>query len=323
MEYSNKKIYPDLNYSKSVPLNELSQKGKIFVEFIQERIGKKFKSKSIQSQYRAVIKHLNDFSLEQNMEIYTNSISEEFIGDFICHLEEKNLMSSTIKGIIEKVKAMVKKSAIYGYPIDPTFDDVLLKDEEIFATYLTLNEITRIYYFKGLTKYQEQIRDLFVVGCLTGLRYSDYSTLTKDNFRDDIIVKKTKKTGITVYVPIHDYVKNIFKKYNGEMPKYLSIQHFNRSLKEICKKIGFDEELSFTRTIGGKTVTKYCKRWELISSHTARRSAATNMYNSGRFTTMQIMMITGHTTEKNFFKYIQKNKEENALSLSNDIFFKK
>ena len=62
---------------------------------------------------------------------------------------------------------------------------------------------------------------------------------------------------------------------------------------------------------------------EIISSHTARRSAATNMYNSGRMKTLQIMLITGHTTEKNFFRYIKIGREENAKNISTDLFFRK
>ena len=47
------------------------------------------------------------------------------------------------------------------------------------------------------------------------------------------------------------------------------------------------------------------------------------MYNSTIMTTLQIMLITGHTTEKNFFRYIKVNREENAQSLSSDMFFRR
>ena len=186
-----------------------------------------------------------------------------------------------------------------------------------------MNEITRIYYYTGLTKKQEKIRDLFIVGCLTGMRYSDYSTLTSDNIQKDIIIKKTKKTGVTVHVPVHSYIKELLEKYNGELPKDISIQHFNRSIKTICKKIGLTDKVVFTRTVGHNVVTDTYEMWQVISSHTARRSVATNMYNSGRMKTLQIMLITGHTTEKNFFRYIKIGREENAKNISTDLFFRK
>ena len=124
---------------------------------------------------------------------------------------------STISLFIS-IKSMIKKAGTYGYAIDPTYDEYVdIEDEDIFSVYLSLNEITRIYYFLGLTKKQEKIRDLFVVGCLTALRFSDYSTLTTQNFNNDFIIKITKKTNKKVIIPIHDYVREIYKKYNGEI----------------------------------------------------------------------------------------------------------
>lgn len=53
---------------------------------------------------------------------------------------------------------------------------------------------------------------MFVIGCLTALRYSDYSRLTSQNLVDGYIMIRTKKTNVDVKVPAHDYVKEIFKK---------------------------------------------------------------------------------------------------------------
>ena len=190
------------------------------------------------------------------MIIFTNSINEEFLDDFITYLESEDLKQTYIRSIISLVKSMARKAGTYGYAIDPTYDDVDIDDEDIFSVYLSMNEITRIYYFKGLTKKQQRIRDLFVVGCLTALRYSDYSTLTINNFRGDFIDKVTKKTGKRVIVPIHDYIREIYKKYDGEIASGLTNQHFNRYIKMICKKVGIDDEIIYTYTRGGKLKTK-------------------------------------------------------------------
>jgi integrase len=61
----------------------------------------------------------------------------------------------------------------------------------------------------------------------------------------------------------------------------------------------------------------------MISSHTARRSAATNMYLTGRWKTFQIMAITGHTTEESFFRYIKVSKTDVAKQMAGDSYFKK
>ena len=94
-------------------------------------------------------------------------------------------------------------------------------------------------------------------------------------------------------------------------------------IKLIMKKIGFTDNVTYSYTKGGKlnTITKV--KWEMISSHTARRSAATNMYLTGRMKTYEIMQLTGHTTEKNFFRYIKVTSDDTAKSISGDVFFRK
>lgn len=222
---------------------------------------------------------------------------------------------------------MIRKASQYNYAVDATYDTIDMRTEPTFAVFLSMNEITRIYYYKfenqDKRKAKERIRDLFVVGCLTALRYSDYSTLTADNLQNGYIVKRTKKTNVDVKVPAHDYVKEIFTKYNGQIPSGLCIQYFNKYLKLIMREIGLNDKITFSYTKGGKLKTVTREKWELISSHTARRSAATNMYLTGRMKTLEIMKLTGHRSEQNFFRYIRLTSDDTARSISGDMFFRK
>jgi len=299
--------------------------GVLFTDFIGQTVIRKAKrmGASYQKGYKTLIHHLNEFSEEYEADIFTNSVNEDFMDDFVSYLEGKELRQTYIMTLVSLVKSMASKAAKYGYAIDPSYDDVEVENEIPFNVYLSLNEITRIYFFKGLTKKQEEIKDLFVVGCLTALRYSDYSTLTKDNFCKDRIIKTTQKTGAKVNIPIHDYVKEIYAKYDGEVSKGLSIQHFNRYIKMVCRKVGINDLVTFEYTKGGKSVTETKEKWEMISSHTARRSAATNMYQTGRMKTYEIMSLTGHTTEKSFFRYIKTSTEDKAKQIAGDNFFRK
>jgi len=295
------KDYIDKNISKELKV------GVLFADFILETINRKAKrmGEKYKSNYKTLIFHLNNFSKDNDSIIYTNSVNEEFLDDFIIYLEGRNLKQNYIKNLLGLIKNMARKAGSYGYIVDCTYDDVSLNSEEYSNIYLTTNEITRIYYFKGLSKKKERIKDLFVIGCLTALRYSDYSTLTKENFVNNFIVKKTKKTGKNVVIPIHEYIKEIYEKYDGEISSGLCLQHFNRYIKSICKQIGFADSISHTYTRGGKIITDTKPKYEFVSSHTARRSAATNMYLTGRMKTYEIMSLTGHTTEKSFFRYIR------------------
>lgn len=303
------------------------KKGVFMSDFIASTISRKAKrmSSTYTKGYETLIHHLENFSRINDVNIYTNSINEVFLDDFIVYLEELDLKINYIKNLIILLKGMTKKAGAYGYVVDFTYDDVTLKDEDVFSVYLSASEITRIYYFKGLTRKQERIKDIFIVGCLTALRYSDYSTLTKENFTSDgnYLVKITKKTGKKVIIPVHDFIKEILNKYDGEIFSGLSIQHFNRYIKTICKKVGITDKITFSYTRGGHLHTKTCEKWEMISSHTARRSAATNMYLTGRLKTFEIMSLTGHTTEKSFFKYIKVTKEDISKQIAGDTFFRK
>jgi len=322
------KLVHNANHKRDY-INKLIQNepktGVLFSEFVKDTIDRKAKrmGESYKKNYTTLIHHLTNFSAQYDAVVYTNSVNEEFLDDFIVYLEEQNLRQSYIGTLISLVKSMASKAAKYGYAVDRSFDDVKVDPEEPFSVYLSSNEITRIYYYIGLTKKQERIRDLFIVGCLTALRYSDYSTLTKDNFGKQFITKITKKTNKKVIVPIHDYVREIYEKYNGDLSFGISIQHFNRYLKKICKRIGFDSDITINYIRGGTLITESKKKWELISSHTARRSAATNMYQTGRMKTYEIMSLTGHTTEKSFFRYIRTSDSDIVNNISGDNYFKK
>ena len=291
-----------------------------------ERINRR-KSEHYAAVYDAIIKHIDKFSEEFDCNIFTNSVTAEFLDDFIVYLEDQGLRHNTIVGYILKIQSLVRKASQYNYAIDNTYNEIELKCEPTNAVFLSMNEITRIYYYKFVKqdrrKAKERIRDMFVIGCLTALRYSDYSRLTSKNLIDNYIMIRTKKTNIDVKVPAHDYVKEIFDKYHGDVPCGLCIQYFNKYLKVIMREIGINNLITYSFTKGGKLITVTREKWEIISSHTARRSAATNMYLTGRMKTYEIMKLTGHRSEQNFFRYIRLTGDDTARSISGDMFFRK
>ena len=144
-----------------------------------------------------------------------------------------------------------------------------------------------------------------MIGCYTGLRFSDYSILKPQNINDGFIKIKQVKTGSPIVIPVHSVVKKILEKHNGKLPKSISNEKTNEYLKEIVSK-----EI----TKGGSQITQMREKWKLVQSHTARRSFATNEYNAGT-PPLVIMAITGHKTEKSFLKYIRVTPDEHAIKL--------
>ncbi|MCE9240151.1 site-specific integrase [Bacteroides thetaiotaomicron] len=312
------------HFRQSKPLE-----GIYFTTFAKEILEKRSRRKSehYAAVYDAIIKHIDNFSEEFDCDIFTNSVTAEFLDDFIIYLEDQGLRHNTIVGYILKIQSLIRRASQYNYAVDVTYDEIDLKCEPTNAVFLSMNEITRIYYYKfekqDKRKAKEKIRDMFVLGCLTALRYSDYSRLTSQNLVNGYIVIRTKKTNVDVKVPAHDYVKEIFAKYNGQIPSGLCIQYFNKYLKVIMREIGLNDLVTYSFTKGGELKTVTREKWELVSSHTARRSAATNMYLTGRMKTLEIMKLTGHRTEQNFFLYIRLTADDTARSISGDMFFRK
>jgi integrase len=189
-------------------------------------------------------------------------------------------------------------------------------EEEAEDIYLTIDEIEKIENL-DLTEMpgKDKVRDLFLIGCWTGLRLSDYKTIISKDIQDGFIVKKQQKTEQPVVLPIHPTVKRIFEKYDNKLPEPISDQKFNDALKVIAKKAKIKDKVHISITKGGIKKSKAYEKWQHVSSHTARRSFATNLYKQG-FPALSIAKLTGHKTEQAFLKYIKVTPTENARMLA-------
>jgi integrase len=103
------------------------------------------------------------------------------------------------------------------------------------------------------------------------------------------------------------------------MPRYITNQKLNRYIKEACRAAGIVEQVVTVRISAGRRVEERHAKYELVTTHTARRSFATNEYlraiREGR-DWRPIMAITGHKKESQFFDYIRITSEENAVLFS-------
>ena len=299
-------------------------------EFIYKHCNETRGSTSYKRYYRRLARIIENFEQSIRIEVYSDSfdykVSEEYLHFIRSAKPEKNreaYRSSTVKMFIQRTIAMVNKANREGYAGQTCYlSELDAKDEDSCAVYLTMTEIEKLFDLK-LKQTNAQIRDLFVIGCLTALRYSDYSRLTEDNFVNGNITIKTKKTGVRVSVPVHRMINDIIERNKGYsfLNYTASMQNFNKTLKTLCKRAGIIDKVLIERTEGFRPIRKIFRKCELVSSHTARRSGATNMYLAG-IQPVRIMLITGHATESAFYKYIRIQKDENARELQSHPFFK-
>lgn len=260
--------------------------------------------------YKRALKILKEY--KNNLEF--EDITLEFYNDFISYLNEKRFSINTVGDNIKKLKAVMAAALELGYHKNTAFQGKYFTkpSEEADNIYLSVKELKEIEALSLSSKPSlDRVRDLFLVGCYTGLRFSDFSRLTPKNITDGYIEIEQSKTSEKVVIPVHSVIKKIILKYNG-LPPTISNQKFNNYLKEICQDVkSLQGTESKTTTKAGKKVTMNMNKWQMVSSHTARRSFATNEYLNGT-STLTIMAVTGHKTEKAFLKYIKVSKKEEA-----------
>lgn len=306
----------------------------MLTDFIYSQLGRmKNRSNSYKNSFRTVADHIKKFQTHTGIILYLDNVTEDIGSEFIHFLthygrlkkekgKPEGLMSNTVTCIWWRVSTVLRKAEQQGHKVNVGFENVTTEREDANAIYLTVCELNKLNELKNLSKEAKAVRDRFLLGCYTALRFGDYSQLNSGNIVGDKYIEvKTRKTGARVVIPVHPVVRKILKRNGGDFPALPSQQSFGATIKRVCKKAGIDEPVLYERTIGGRVVRKRVKKYELVSSHTARRTGATNMYLAG-IPTFRVMLLTGHTTEQSFFKYIRIQREENARTLSEHPFFK-
>lgn len=251
--------------------------------------------------------------------LYFDDITPEFKIQFIGVMNEKQFKINTISRAISFTKFVCGQAFEEGIHSNTYYQtsDFDVDEEDVDNIYLTSDELKALFEVETFNSPGHQTaRDLFLIGCYTALRYSDYSRIIPQYIRTTengtkVIDMMTKKTKQRVVIPfLFPELDILLAKHNYTSPK-LSDQKLNEYIKQIAEKAGIDHEVVINETIGGIHQEVVYKKYELITSHTARRTGATNLFKLG-FAPMEIMKITGHTSERTFMKYIKVSKVENA-----------
>lgn len=273
---------------------------------------------------RSVLKRfeafLNESALPDDWSVFR---SHRFDSQFTSWCYKKNYKQNTVYASYGVLKPWLNAARTEGFDCGDNYRKLKGKGVDVDAIYLTEEEITSIYKLDipslirsgevDAKSTMEETRDLFLIGCWTGLRRSDLSRLDEAVFdmKNNLITITAAKTAKKVIIPMHPYVVQLYRKYKGVFPKLTTRSHSNEHIKEIGRLSGIVDTVSITENRGGVVKDVKYRKYELIGMHTARRSFATNMYKRG-FPSISIMRITGHTTESNFLKYIKVSLEENA-----------
>ena len=309
---------------------EVNDNRGLFVPFVQSTIEKLKGDRNPESikSYNVLLGKLKDFEKEYKTNLSFKDIDLDFYRSFQKWFYKKDYSANYFAKMIKIIKTFMTEAnetgvtSFQGHKLKG-FSKIEVESENI---YLTVEELLRIHNLNvNLLPVDKRetyliVKNKFLIGAFTGLRISDFNRLDEINISDNKIRIKTLKTLQNVVIPIHPVVKDILDS-GFDLKSKVSAKAINDMIKDICCLAKINESVLINENIGGKNKQKTYKKWQLVSSHTARRSGATNMFKAG-IPSISIMKITGHTTEKSFMKYIKISAEENADLLSRHEFFK-
>jgi integrase len=282
---------------------------------------------------------LKKFEKKMKREYDFDDIDMNFYRDYTAYLNEQGYAINTTGKCIKQLKAIMALAQSEGLHSNSKYQDKRFKGTrvEVDSIYLTKEDLKKMMAvdLSKRTYGFDLARDIFMVGVWTAQRVSDYNNIrpedievyTKRSIVDvpdpenpgktiekiekkeiRVINIRQKKTGTKVAIPCSSELLRILQKYNFDIPK-LSGQNINDNIKEVARLAGLTEIIKTESTKGGKKTIEEHQKWELVHSHTARRTGATLMYLAG-MDIYDIMKITGHSTPIMLKKYIKADELE-------------
>lgn len=180
----------------------------------------------------------------------------------------------------------------------PECSGIKIQKEETDKVYLTVEELKLLSDIE-LSGIEATVRDLFLLGAYTGARVSDFTQFTIDNLNDGVLKYMQQKTGKKVSIPVNQTVIDILNRG----VRVVTRVEVNRTIKVVCKKAGINSTDVYFKRRYGKIDKEVKEKWEMVQSHTARRSFATNLALAGA-SLIYIQKLLGHTKVSMTEKYI-------------------
>lgn len=217
-------------------------------------------------------------------------MNDDTLHDLLDELLEQGLAPSSIKTMCAELKAVLNKNR-RRVPSTDFGETLTLKGTVTQSVYLTASEMELFLSHYPKTDTEHFVHRTFCIGMMTGARQIDAARMTISNCDIDTqtVVYVPKKTpGVVVRVPI-DERHGLREVLADKRKASCCLDTYNDILRRICRGIGIDNECSVVKA--GKSIT--APKWKLISSHTARRTFATNLYLAG-ISIEDIAMMMGH-----------------------------
>jgi site-specific recombinase XerD len=279
----------------------------IYDVYLEEKKTLSNVTKGTLTKYRSLKAKFDQYEDHINQRHKLTDLKSEFWNDFIKFLrQELNIHDNTLDGYINAFKTFLRWASKQGYQINDSYKDFVIGRYESDQLALTFEDVKKLEDAE-LSGAEERARDLFLVGIYSGQRFSDFSKISKDDLQDGFIIIRSKKTDTISYIPLTESLERILIKYDWELPK-ISSQKFNKRIQMVCKKLEFTESFKRTSKKGTQKDVEVFQRWQIITSHTARRTFIT-LSKEKNLPDHLIMKVTGHRSLRSMHGYARFNKE--------------
>lgn len=234
-------------------------------------------------------------------EFDSSTFNKMILGQLIHYLlHDQKLADATVLKHVKSLKMFLKTA----YP-EKDWSWVRYSMLNVEAEVLTVTESELNMLINAELKgYRRKTRDLFVFMATTGMRHCD-SQLYERSWEtpEEVLEFIQLKTGGKAYPPLYGVAKTILNRYGGIPPK-ITNQKFNAFLKTLFKELNLDR-MVVIQTVRGKQVFRISKPlYEVISSHTARRTFITICLQKG-MPIQDVMKMSGHSDFNSMKPYMR------------------
>lgn len=313
-----KQKYNQLKLQNGSQTNALS-----FFDYAKQFIAqsKLHKTNATVKTYVTVINKLLQYQSYAKVSLCWHSFDMAFYYDFLhFYTNVQSLHTNGFGRAIKIIKIILNNALEHNIHNCTAYKSKKFKvlKEEVNNIYLSEDELQQMMQLDlSENPTMQLVRDCFIIACYTGLRFSDIAKVKSENISDNTLTIKTQKTLQWVNIPLLPIVVQILRRYqstpNG-FPTVCCSLTMNKYLKVIGQLANLNDNVILIRSKGKQRVEQCLPKYQLISTHTARRSFATNLFKKG-VPSRVIMSITGHQTEQSFNSYIKINGNENAQLL--------
>ncbi len=273
-----------------------------------------------------------------------DQITVGVVSKFKEFMLDREAKPSYIAAVLRGLKRIMKQA----YELDRTKNVVYLKDSYFKhksvkhrEIALTFEQIKEVYFAEMLRRTDGSLlpdyvaekvkvnRDAFIIDCLTGLRSSDLKRIDPEvhlvklkgiELLKITPIKTSASSNEPVFIPIHPMVREIFEKYDWNLPEMSKNFTYSKHLKIVAFNAGLTQLEERIIHSGRTKRVEVNQFWELVKPHTARRTLGSILRDQG-FDVSEVKAVGGWLSDSAFSRYDVRKRKQIALKMTEHPFW--